>query len=71
MVFRDDGTTLTVTGAAFGMDPLKAYASLLYDLGSVARGPRACLPTDNSLTFNQMVLGYWLPLGTSPARSSS
>lgn len=66
--FRDDGITLAVNGMAFGMDPLKAYASLLYDQGSVARGPQACLPSDNSLTFNQMVLGYWLPLGSRTRR---
>lgn len=64
--FTDDGNTLTVQGTARGLDPSKAYVSLVYDPGSVARGPRACLPTDDSLSFPQMVLGPWVvaPDGT-------
>lgn len=64
--FEDNGAALIVNGVAQGMDPLKVYVSLIYDNGSVATGPGACLPTDTSLSFSQMVLSYWLPfIGTS------
>jgi hypothetical protein len=64
--FEDTGAALVVQGFAQGMDPTKVYVSLLYDTGSVATGPTACLPTDNSLSFSQIVLSYWLPIiGTS------
>ncbi|MBC5822220.1 MAG: hypothetical protein GIX01_09605 [Candidatus Eremiobacteraeota bacterium] len=60
--FKDDGTTLTVRGEARGMNPSLSYISFIYGTGSVGRGSTACLPpTPNNLTFNQMVLGYWLP----------
>lgn len=64
--FEDTGAALLVNGFAQGMDPTKVYVSLIYDNGSVATGPLACRATDNSLSFSQMVLSYWLPLiGTS------
>ena len=32
--FEDDGTTLTVTGTATGLDPAESYVTLIYDNGS-------------------------------------
>lgn len=64
--FSDNGTTLTVRGEASGMDPSLSYISFVYGTGSHGRNSLACLPpTPNNLTFNQMVLGYWLPVGSS------
>lgn len=59
LTFSDDGQTLQVDGVASGLDPTQAYVTLLYDLSSIPGGSRACLPTDNSLTFTQMVVGVW------------
>ncbi len=63
--FRDTGTSLQVTGEAEGLNPNVVYVSLIYDLGSVATGPTACEPTSNALTFDQMFLGFWQPMGSS------
>ncbi len=57
--FVDTGSTLKFNGTATGLDPTKTYVSLVYDDDSIPGGPRACLPTDNSLSFAQMVLGVW------------
>lgn len=65
LAFEDSGSTLMVNGIATGMDPMQVYISLVYDEKSVPRGSKACLPRNNSLTFPQMVLGVWLPLGSS------
>lgn len=59
LTFSDNGAELRVIGIATGLDPTRQYVTLLYDAGSVARGPSACLPTDNSLTFTQMVVKFW------------
>lgn len=69
IAFVDTGNPtggLLFIGAATGLDPSATYVSLIYDTGSVARGPNACLPTDASLSFTQMVLGVWqvAPNGT-------
>jgi hypothetical protein len=76
------GGTNTITGFATGMDPAKAYVSLIYDTGSVPSGPCACVPSAPSpipdkcpstnappLSFSQMVIGYWLPLTGSSTRT--
>ncbi len=63
--WRDTGTSLQVTGEAEGLNPNAVYVSLIYDLGSVATGPTACDPTSNALTFEQMFMGFWLPMGSS------
>jgi hypothetical protein len=62
--FVDDGTTLKVFGIARGMASNETYASLIYDVGSVAEGPRACVPsildpTDPDFIGNTMFLGLW------------
>ena len=62
--FVDDGTTLRVFGNARGMAPNATYASLVYDIGSVAEGPGACAPTifnptDPNFILNRMFLGLW------------
>ncbi len=36
--FQDDGTTLTVTGTATGLDAGESYVTLIYDTGSVPSG---------------------------------
>lgn len=59
LIFSDNGGALRVRGVATGLDPTQTYVTLLYDVGSVARGNSACLPTDNSLTFTQMVVNFW------------
>ena len=41
IVFMDDGTTLTFTGTATGLDPSGFYVSLVYDNKSVPGGPGA------------------------------
>lgn len=65
--FEDNGAANVITGYATGMDPTKVYVSLVYDVNSVPTGQNACLPTpgDNSLSFNQMIVGVWLPIGSS------
>jgi hypothetical protein len=60
IAFSDDGDTLEVRGVATGLDPTQTYVTLLYDVGSLPGGPTACLPTDNSLSFTQMVVGLWV-----------
>jgi hypothetical protein len=67
MLFVDTGTELQVRGAARRLDPAKTYISLIYDSGAVARGPNACLPsrTPSPLTSEQMLVGSWLPMGSS------
>ncbi|MGI9105953.1 MAG: hypothetical protein ACR2G4_06875 [Pyrinomonadaceae bacterium] len=63
----DTKTALIVRGRAVGMVPDQVYVSLFYDINSFSTGPNACLPTpgDTSLNFSQMVIGYWLPIGSS------
>ena len=60
--FVDDGTTLTITGEAEGLDPTIPYASLIYDIASPAEGPFACEPfifggPDSIITT--MFIGLW------------
>lgn len=62
--FRDDGTTLTVTGTATGLDPGETYLTLIYDTGSVPSGPKACQPTifdptDPDFLLATMFIGFW------------
>ena len=59
--FVDDGTTLTITGTAKGMDSGHPYSSLIYDPGSSVKGVDACEPSDLSLIVpvNRMVVGDW------------
>lgn len=65
ITFNQSDTTLTVVGTGHGFRRNRVYVSLVYDPGSVPTGPSACLPTSaNQLTFTQMILGYWLPLGS-------
>jgi hypothetical protein len=63
----DNGVTLDITGLATGMDPTQQYVSLFYDTASQDTTLNACLPTAGGpqQTFSQMVIGVWLPLGTS------
>lgn len=64
--FVDTGTDaanngLIVMGTATGLDPTKAYISLLYDNGSFPGGPNACEPsTPDPLTGAQMFVGAWV-----------
>ena len=62
--FRDDGTTLTITGKAKGLTPGVPYASLIYDIDSSAEGALACEPAiedfgnpDNIIAT--MFVGIW------------
>ena len=55
----DSGTVLTVTGQATGLLPGAVYFSLFYDNGSIPSGPSACLPSDTSITEEQMLIGFW------------
>ena len=62
--FVDDGTTLTVTGTATGLDPAESYVTLIYDNGSVPGGPKACQPTifdptDPDFLLMTMFIGFW------------
>ncbi|SRR6266540_3258614 len=63
--FVDTGSVLEVSGTATGLDSSKPYITLVYDNGSVPGGPEACEPTNNSLTFAQMFVGSWQPVGSS------
>jgi len=78
------GRTETVTGFATGMDPYKAYVSLFYDAEAQGSGPCACTPSNpppapqaatcqttdaSAINFNQMMIGYWLPLIGSSTRT--
>ena len=64
MQFQDDGTTLTVTGTATGLEPGESYVTLIYDNGSVPGGPKACQPTifdptDPGFLLATMFIGFW------------
>jgi len=59
MEYTDTGSTLTVDGKAEGLTFGQRYASLFYDNGSVPSGPTACAPTNFSITFPQMFIGFW------------
>lgn len=59
VTFSDNGARLQIKGVASGLDPTQTYVSLLYDLGSRPGGRNACLPTDDSLSFPQMVVNFW------------
>ena len=62
ILFLDTGgaeTGLIVSGRARGLDPAVTYISLVYDVGSVAIGPNACLPTSGILDEVQMFVGVW------------
>ena len=67
----EKGTVLKVTGTATGMDPMKHYHSLIYDSGSSPSGPNACIPSVlppvGGLSFDQMQLGSWQPIGQTHA----
>ncbi len=67
LVFVDDGSSLRVTGTATNLDPQKRYLSLIYDPGSQPSGPNACIPSVlppvGGLSFDQMQLGDWQPIG--------
>ena len=51
--------TLTIRGEAEGLDPTKTYFSLLYNVGSPSVGPNPCEPTNDSINFIQMLVGFW------------
>lgn len=58
----DDGSDLTVSGEASGLDSEGLYVSLFYDLASPAQGPEACEPGVGEnhplfLTDEQMEIG--------------
>ncbi len=62
--FVDDGSTLFVRGAATGLDPTQTYLTLIYDNGSVAKGPTACTPTifdpeNPEFLLDRMIVGAW------------
>ncbi len=68
--FVDTGSALLVKGEAEGLNPSKAYISLIYDNGSAATGPTACEPSvgpgqPGFLDFPKMFVGAWLPMGSS------
>lgn len=65
LAITDDGSSLTVTGTARGLDPSNpvGYASLFYGIGSVPGGPHSCEPApeaENRLTQAQMFIGFWV-----------
>ena len=59
MQYVDTGSTLTVDGTATGLTFGQHYLSLFYDNGSKPSGPIVCEPTNNSITFEQMVIDFW------------
>lgn len=67
VTLTDDGSEITVTGTAEGMDPAKdfQYLSLFYDKASPPNGPEACEPGTHDpnhplfLTDAQMLGAIW------------
>ncbi len=62
ITFFDTGssnTGLIVKGEAKGLDPANTYVTLVYNIGSVAKGPNACSPTNSILDPTQMLVGFW------------
>lgn len=61
----DDGSELTVTGSARGLDSATAgsdiYISLFYGIGSVPGGPTSCQPAPAPFTLSgaQMSTDFW------------
>jgi hypothetical protein len=71
LTFSDDGIALVVHGVASGLDPTQTYATLLYDRRSRPKGGNACLPTDGSMSFTQMLVGVWVVDGDGNATLTS
>lgn len=61
----DSGDMDVVSGTGTGFEAGQFYFSLFYNAGSPATGPGACEPTNNSLSFAQMVVGVWLPMDST------
>ena len=62
--FEDDGSTLKISGEAEGLTPGVPYASLIYDVGSLAEGSDACEPAifdpdDPNNIIETMFVGFW------------
>lgn len=55
--FVDTGRALIVDGEASGLDPTQQYFSLIYS--TPGHGATACAGEPSSLTFMQMVVGFW------------
>lgn len=51
--------TLTIRGEAEGLNPNRMYFSLLYNAGSPSVGTGACEPTNGSVGFIEMLVGFW------------
>lgn len=68
VTFRDTGRTLTASGVGAGFVPGRAYMTLLYDAGSSPTGNLACVPSDDSVPFDSMVIGLWTPVGSAVRR---
>lgn len=64
--FEDDGTRLYASGTASGFVPERRYFSLVYGVKSAAPGePGIPCGRDDTLNFEQMLLGEWLPAGAT------
>ncbi len=75
ITITDDTVThvLTIHGTATGLTPGADYLSLVYNTGSSPGGPTGavthgrsigpCEPTNFSLSFSQMVVGFWVNNG--------
>ena len=60
--FHDDGSTLTITGKAKGMDTtIGGYKSLIYGTGSLVKGVDACKGV-GGLSSSEMAVGNWTVL---------
>ncbi len=72
LTIRDDGSVLSISGIAEGLDPDGFYFSLLYDINSVATGDFACEPAfgigaataevPGRLTIDEMALVNFMTL---------
>ena len=61
VAFRATGAPLYSTNPGFCPD--QHYHELLYDIGSVSCGPNSCIPSTGMLSFPQMQIASYEPIG--------
>jgi hypothetical protein len=60
----DTGSSINSTGFGTGFQTQGLYVSVLYENGSMATGPKACLPA-GKVNFGDRIIGAWVPDGST------
>jgi hypothetical protein len=64
VITADTGSSISSTGFGTGFQKQGLYVSVLYENGSKATGPTACLPA-GKVNFGDRIIGAWVPDGSS------